>query len=467
LPIVKRVVTLAAVLAVGLTGCLGDDAGNEDVQRGKQLFAKAGCGDCHTLGEAGAKGKIGPSLDAIRPDFQKVQQQVTGGGPGMPAFGDRLSNDDIAAIASYVSEAAGESLDAVTAAYEPDDTRLEQCHGLQDMPCFQQAFANLAYRDGPGPALAHLERRMARDRVVAAGCHRIAHAMGGAGVKRLDDEVGKAFAAGTAVCSSGYYHGILEQSFSDTGDGEDELAEKARGLCKGGPLSDDTFLAFQCVHGLGHGLMLHTLYDLPLALDVCDRIGNQVNREACQGGVFMENFTTLYEVSSEWRHEDDLLFPCNEVNERRKTACYLIVTAYALDELDHDWRKVARVCRQAEPDWEFMCIRSFGRDAISQNAYDQDRARELCHLTGDLEGECVLSVALHIANEERGVRGAVRFCRDTPARLRVKCFAGIGSTAALLYEGPRLLEVCERVTSERRELFACLGGQPTQPLRIG
>ena len=367
----KRLLTFAAATSVALGGCLGGDDRSEDIQRGKRLFAKAGCGDCHTLGEAGATGKVGPSLDAVRPDFSDVQKQVTGGGPGMPAFGDRFSNEEIAAIARYVSDAAGKSLDAVTVRYEPDDTRLSDCHGLEDQPCYQQAFANRTYRAGPGPALALLDRRIQTDRAVATGCHRMAHAMGGAALVRFDDDVGQAFAEGDAVCSSGYYHGILEQSFVDVDD--DELADKARGLCKGGPLRIDAFLRFQCVHGLGHGLMLRTRYDLPAVLEVCDEIGEPAYADACEGGAFMENFTTFYEVSSKWLRDDDLLYPCNAVAERHKPACYTIVTAHVLHEVDYDWRETARVCRTAEREWEHVCFRSFGRDAISQNAYDQRR----------------------------------------------------------------------------------------------
>lgn len=458
----RKCLTLALVLATALSGCLGDDDRSEEVERGKRLFAKSGCGNCHTLGEAGAKGKIGPSLDAVRPGFRDVQQQVTSGGRGMPAFGDRLSGEDIAAIARYVSEAAGTSLGAVTTQYEPDETQLSQCRGVQDQLCYQQAFANRTYRQGPRPALTLLARRIQTDRAVATGCHRIAHAMGGAALVRLEEDVGEAFAEGTAVCSSGYYHGILEHSFAGTE--EDELAEKARGLCHGGPLERDPFLAFQCVHGLGHGLMIQTRYDLPLSLDICDQLGGRAEAEPCQGGVFMENFTSSYEVTSEWLRDDDPIYPCNDVAERRKYTCYLLVTAHIL-ETGGGWREAVAACRTAEPEWEYVCFRSYGRDAISQNAYDQGRARELCRLAGAGEAECILSVALHIANEERGVEGAGRFCRETPARLRVDCFAGLGATASLLLpDARRRSAACRRLTRNPNELFACLSGrQPTGP----
>src|SRR5829696_8162477 len=56
-----RLVLAAAIGVVALTGCqLKDDGDN--LVNGKTLFAK-NCASCHQLARAGAKGKVGPSLD--------------------------------------------------------------------------------------------------------------------------------------------------------------------------------------------------------------------------------------------------------------------------------------------------------------------------------------------------------------------------------------------------------------------
>ena len=446
-----RGVILAGLLALSVNGCSSGDGPDAAIEEGKRLFADAGCRFCHTLADADASATKGPNLDATQPDFEAVRDQVEAGGNGMPAFGDRFSAEQIEAIAGYVSSAATGSLSAATA-FEPDDTELADCDGVEEVECYGQAFANLSYEQGPRQALGLLGRRAATDGDLAAVCHRVGHSMGAAALARFDDDVGEAFAQGSAVCSSGYYHGILEHSFAGVDD--DELGETAAGLCSGGPLTNDAFLAFQCRHGLGHGLMIETGYDLPLALDSCDALGSGT-AQACHDGVFMENFSSSYGVTSEWLHEDDLIYPCNDVDEERKYSCYIIVTGRMFDVLG-SWRRTAEACRDSEPEWEYVCFRSFGRDAISRNAYDQDVARRLCRLTGEMEGECVLSVALHIANEEADLEGAGRFCRETPAPLRLHCYAGVGSTAlVLLPDLEQRTKACERITSELREMLAC------------
>ena len=74
---------------------------------GKQVFASAGCGGCHTLKAAGSSGNVGPNLDQLHPSFKAVHDQVEVGGGAMPAFKGRLSDAEIQAVAQFVASNAG------------------------------------------------------------------------------------------------------------------------------------------------------------------------------------------------------------------------------------------------------------------------------------------------------------------------------------------------------------------------
>jgi len=78
------------------------DGGDVD---GEAVFASAGCGGCHQFEPAGSTGTIGPPLDGIDLSRDEIAAQVRNGGGGMPAFGDRLSDDEIDAVADYVENA--------------------------------------------------------------------------------------------------------------------------------------------------------------------------------------------------------------------------------------------------------------------------------------------------------------------------------------------------------------------------
>jgi mono/diheme cytochrome c family protein len=110
-----------ALLVVAGAGCGGgdDDSGGaattaattaetttEDGADGAAVFA-SNCGTCHTLAAAGSDGTTGPNLDDLKPDKDEVEAQVRSGGGGMPAFEGQLSDAEIEAVATYVSESAG------------------------------------------------------------------------------------------------------------------------------------------------------------------------------------------------------------------------------------------------------------------------------------------------------------------------------------------------------------------------
>lgn len=74
-----------------------------DAAEGKEVFASAGCGGCHTFSAAGSTGSIGPNLDDASPSFDTVVSQVKDGGGAMPAFEDELSEQQIRDVAAFVS----------------------------------------------------------------------------------------------------------------------------------------------------------------------------------------------------------------------------------------------------------------------------------------------------------------------------------------------------------------------------
>jgi mono/diheme cytochrome c family protein len=75
---------------------------------GKTIFATAGCNGCHTLAAAGANGTVGPNLDDAKPSKELAVDRVTNGQGGMPSFKGQLSEAQIDAVATFVSENAGQ-----------------------------------------------------------------------------------------------------------------------------------------------------------------------------------------------------------------------------------------------------------------------------------------------------------------------------------------------------------------------
>ncbi len=89
-----------AALPVGPPPVAADPA---VIDKGRDIFTNYGCGSCHSLGDAGSTGHVGPAFDGnsgLSQDF--IVGRVTNGQGMMPSFGGQLSGDEINAVASYI-----------------------------------------------------------------------------------------------------------------------------------------------------------------------------------------------------------------------------------------------------------------------------------------------------------------------------------------------------------------------------
>jgi len=102
-------------LAVPAIVLLGDQASagpggsklSADNQEGRLLFAER-CATCHTLKDAGAVGKVGPSMDVLQPPAALTLNAIKQGRAGkgqMPA--QLLEDDEAKKVARYLVDVAG------------------------------------------------------------------------------------------------------------------------------------------------------------------------------------------------------------------------------------------------------------------------------------------------------------------------------------------------------------------------
>jgi mono/diheme cytochrome c family protein len=84
----------------------GGGAAGGDSTDGKTIFT-SNCGSCHTLADAGTNGSVGPNLDRAKPSQELAVERVTNGKGAMPPFKGQLSDEQIQAVAEYVSSSAG------------------------------------------------------------------------------------------------------------------------------------------------------------------------------------------------------------------------------------------------------------------------------------------------------------------------------------------------------------------------
>ena len=112
LGLIRLALLASALLAAStLTAPLADAADDAaQLALGKALFTASAvppCALCHTLKDAGASGAVGPVLDELQPDAARVATALRNGIGAMPSYQATLKEEQIQALALYVSKASG------------------------------------------------------------------------------------------------------------------------------------------------------------------------------------------------------------------------------------------------------------------------------------------------------------------------------------------------------------------------
>jgi hypothetical protein len=257
------------------------------------------------------------------------------------------------------------------------------------------------------------------------------------------------------TCNSGYYHGVLQLALA--GLPRDKVVRKSQHLCDAKAVNRDEFLLYQCVHGLGHGLMIYSGDDLPWSLTTCHKLLTSFDRVSCTGGVFMQNLDTTMGVSR-YLSSKNPIYPCNIVAERDKVYCYLMVTSRILTIDDFNWQKTANWCRKAERGWVATCFQSYGRDASGYARYAPAKTIHLCSLAGRDAGECLYGAARDYGNNYAGGKEGANLCELSSRQHRSRCFEGVGTILGALNKfGTQRRAACAEVTPPEYRR-ACLRG---------
>lgn len=105
-------IALTAILLIlgnPLSSNASDSGAQARMELGRKIFTQMAvpqCGVCHTLADAGTSGTIGAKLEDLKPDAARVANAVRDGVGVMPAYRETLTEEQIQAVAYYVSRAA-------------------------------------------------------------------------------------------------------------------------------------------------------------------------------------------------------------------------------------------------------------------------------------------------------------------------------------------------------------------------
>lgn len=245
--------------------------------------------------------------------------------------------------------------------------------------CYERHYVRLVKEEGIKAAFDDLKARYPQNAYLIAQCHPVTHVIGREAALKFKTP-GEAYVQGDSFCWSGYYHGVLETFVGKIG--RTNLPKEIDRICDGVDGKERlSFDYYNCVHGLGHGVMAITDDELFESLDYCDDLTGTWEQQSCASGVYMENvIVDNLNHFTKYLKPAEPLYPCTASPEKYKNTCYLMQTSYILKVNGGDFSDTFAWCRKAEETYRGTCFQSLGRDASGRNSSRVPETKRICLL---------------------------------------------------------------------------------------
>ncbi len=294
--------------------------------------------------------------------------------------------------------------------------------GETNFDCFETHYRKLVEQGGSELAFQDLRARYDKNEYIKSQCHPLTHVIGQEASKYYKT-VSLAFTSGDSFCWSGYYHGVMEGFVGRVG--RKNLPTQMDSICADVPDKKSySFDYYNCVHGLGHGVMEISQDELFESLKMCDYLSGQWERQSCWSGVYMENVIVDGKNHfSKFLRPAEPLYPCNAVEDQYKNTCYMMQSSYMLKVTKYDFAKVFALCRQAGDAYTATCFQSIGRDASGSTVSNPEKTKAICLLGKDFteQSNCLIGAVKDFISYYHSDSQARGLCLLMPETFSASC----------------------------------------------
>jgi hypothetical protein len=263
------------------------------------------------------------------------------------------------------------------------------------------------------------------------------------------------------VFASGCYHGVVEASLQAAG--RIDMAELER-LCVGVEGSGGPGSGFECIHGLGHGILGALGYDLRDALRYCDALSTPRRAISCHLGAFMEAITSALgapamhgahaQAASHEHHSPqplaidaaDPYSPCRAYGDPYATSCWLFQGFVILRANDFDAGRALLVCDGAPDGRAARCYESVGHQltGLFQRG-DRWTLDQCARGQASLAPHCVAGAALALDAMDWSGSRAARLCAAAPEETKDACYRAASGALLDLASAAQRARLCAAV----------------------
>lgn len=287
-------------------------------------------------------------------------------------------------------------------------------------------YLNILNTKDPRVALENLREEIKTNDKLSRSCHEIVHSLGHAAYEKYSG-FAEALKFQNELCNSGYLHGIIESHFSLSNNIFNTLST----ICK--DYKDNTFVGWECYHGVGHGLMFYTENDLNKSISLCESYNNSSKTSSCINGVFMENFNTNQKIHpSKFLDSANPFYPCFEQKANHKTDCYTYAPTYFLSLNKNDYLNALSWCKTSEKGFEETCSFGVGSQMIKENINNPKLVESFCMKADkNLISPCIAGMINLYINHYGSINEAESLCEKLEEKNKTTCKKTIDSMRSL------------------------------------
>jgi hypothetical protein len=364
---------------------------------------------------------------------------------------------------------AGDSIALADFAYD----RCRLLWGDQRKGCYEEIFLLATERGKVRLAMDALSVLDRKDPDLKRSGHDYTHVVG-INAWEPGKDVSAIYEQCTSLYQSGCYHGVVQAYLAAQGTDSTVVAALCDQIAVAHTVA---WLRFQCVHGLGHGLVQTQSLHLPKALRGCDWLGTRWDRESCYGGAFMEFILagrgqSHHPHMRKWaakgaadhgehaghdagehaehqmtaqsgntaadtfltRDRKDPLFPCSVLHERYLQSCYGMQAGIIIETAGADFGRIAGACDVAPEHVRGSCYQGIGTYVSGFFVLDPAKADHACSLGSPRwRSWCYVGVVKNFIDVTSRAQTGLDFCRRlTDPQIATHCYVGVGEEMGVL-----------------------------------
>jgi len=300
-------------------------------------------------------------------------------------------------------------------------------------------------------------------------CHETAHHLGAFLYPYVGKDLTKAFEYAGQGCGGAIYHGIIQNYFAiQRYNDVDPDTIKIVDVC---PRFEDhpyEIERWQCLHGIGHGLIVAYDYDVFSAVKRCNVFESGWEQISCSKGIFMQNNVKYVESREGNFDEDNILYPCNEVDAKYAPRCYHYHPTYILIQNGGSIKKSFADCDRIGPD-EFVkyCYHGMGRQMLPATEGKMSLINQFCQMgeQQQFHTDCFRGMVMILVNNDRDPEEGFVFCKNIPDTAKEDCYDGLGKWITMLQpDDEQRSKECSR--AESLEYFATCMNASLENMRL-